>query len=54
VATRRPRLPVSDALLAALLVSLLVNDTPGDVVGVGAAVLFTVWRFESRKALGPG
>lgn len=54
VATRRPRLPVTDALLAALLVSLVVNDTPGDVVGVGAAALFTVWRFESREALGPG
>ena len=33
VAARRPRLPVTDALLVALLVSLLVNDTPGDVLG---------------------
>ena len=55
VATRRPRRPVTDALLVALAVSLLVNDTPGDVVAVGAAIAFTVRRFEDsnpRRALG--
>ena len=46
VATRRPRRPVTDALLVALAVSLLVNDTPGDVLGVGAAAAFAVRRFE--------
>ena len=46
VATRRPRRPFTDALLVALAVSLLVNDTPGDMVGIGAAIAFTVRRFE--------
>ncbi len=49
VATRRPRRPVTDALLVALAVSLVVNDTPGDVVAVGAAVAFTVRRFEDSN-----
>jgi mono/diheme cytochrome c family protein len=46
VATRRPRGPLTDALLVGILVSLLVNDTPGDVLGIGAAAAFTLWRFE--------
>ncbi len=46
VATRRPRGPLTDAFLVAILVSLLVNDTPGDVLGIGAAAAFTLWRFE--------
>ena len=46
VATRPPRRPVTDALLVALAVSLLVNDTPGDVIGIGAAIAFTLRRFE--------
>jgi hypothetical protein len=46
VAFRRPRGPVTTAILAALVVSLVVNDTPGDVLGVGAAAAFTVWRWE--------
>ena len=50
VATRRPRAPVTDALLAALLVSLIVNDTPGDVLGVGAAAAFVVRRCEIGSA----
>lgn len=50
VATRRPRFPVTDALLAGLLVSLLVNDTPSDVLGVGAAAAFTLWRFEQFRS----
>ena len=37
---RRPRRPVTDALLVALAVSLVVNDTPGDVLGVGAVAAF--------------
>ncbi len=55
VATRRPRRPITDALLVALAVSLLVNDTPGDVVAVGAAIAFTVRRFEdSNPRRAPG
>jgi len=50
VAMRRPRLPVTNALLAGLLVSLLVNDSPGDVLGVGAAAAFTLWRFERFRS----
>ncbi len=46
VAVRRPRARLTDALLAGLLASLIVNDTPGDVLGVGAAAAFTLWRFE--------
>jgi hypothetical protein len=48
---RQPRLAVLDALLAALVVSLLVNDTPADVAGFGAlsALLLWVWaRSEER------
>jgi hypothetical protein len=45
LAVRRRRLPVLDALLAGLAVSLLVNDTPADVAGYGAlsAVILRVW-----------
>ena len=46
VASRRPRRPVTDAVLVALLVSLLVNDTPGDVLGFGAVAAFVVRRYE--------
>ena len=49
VATRRPRRPVTDALLVALLVSLVVNDTPSDVVGIGAAAAVAIRRFEGTS-----
>ena len=38
VALRARRSPVLDAFLAGLAVSLLANDTPGDVLGMGAAI----------------
>ena len=38
VALRARRNPVLDAFLAGLAVSLVVNDTPGDVLGIGAAI----------------
>ena len=47
VATRRPLPPVTTALLVALGVSLLVNDTPGDVLSTGAVAAITLWRFET-------
>jgi mono/diheme cytochrome c family protein len=50
VASRRPRRPMTDAVLVALLVSLVVNDTPGDVVGFGAVAAFVVRRFEEGCA----
>jgi mono/diheme cytochrome c family protein len=52
VATRRPRRPVTDAVLVGLLVSILVNDTPGDVVGFGAVAAFVIRRFEDGSARG--
>jgi mono/diheme cytochrome c family protein len=51
VATRRPRGPLTDALLVGLLVSVLVNDTPGDVLGMGAVGAFVLWRYERRSPL---
>ena len=53
VATRRPRTPVTDALLIALLVSVLVNDTPGDVLGIGAAAAVAVRRYEESTPHAP-
>ncbi|MBA2333010.1 MAG: hypothetical protein H0V94_09500, partial [Actinobacteria bacterium] len=44
IATRRPRRPLLDALLAGLAVSLLVNDTPADVVAIGAAAALALLR----------
>ena len=52
VATRRPRRPLTDAVLVALLVSLVVNDTPGDVIGFGAVAAFVIRRFEDGSARG--
>ena len=52
VATRRPRRPLTDAVLVALAVSLVVNDTPGDVVGFGAVAAFVIRRFEDGTARG--
>ena len=46
VALRRPRLPLTDALLVALAVSLVLNDTPGDVLGMGAPAAFAIRRYE--------
>jgi mono/diheme cytochrome c family protein len=48
VATRRQRGPLTDALLVGVLVSLLVNDTPGDVLGMGAVGAFVLWRYERQ------
>jgi len=46
IAVRGPRRPLPDALLAGLAVSLLVNDTPADVLAVGAAAAFALVRAE--------
>ena len=51
LALRRQRLPLLDALLVALAVSLLVNDTPTDVAGLGglsALIVWTWWRSGDR------
>jgi mono/diheme cytochrome c family protein len=44
VALRARRDAVLDAFLAALAVSLVVNDTPGDVLGMGAAIAIALAR----------
>ena len=44
LALRRPRSPLLDAFLAGLTVSLVVNDTPSDVVGLGAVGAFALAR----------
>jgi hypothetical protein len=41
----QPRLPVLDALLAALAVSLVVNDTPTDVAGWGVLSALVLWAW---------
>ena len=55
LALRRLHLPVLDALLAALGVSLLVNDTPTDIAGLGAlsALVLWAWLGRSSERLGP-
>jgi mono/diheme cytochrome c family protein len=47
VAVRGRRDPVLAAFLVALAVSLVVNDTPGDVLGMGAAIAITLARRSS-------
>jgi mono/diheme cytochrome c family protein len=44
VALRTPRDAVLDAFLVALAVSLVVNDTPADVLGIGAAIAIALAR----------
>jgi hypothetical protein len=44
--TRRPRFPAGDALLAGVAVSLLVNDSPGDVASAGALSYAVLWAYE--------
>ncbi len=53
LAARRPRRALLDALLAGLAVSLLVNDTPADVIAVGAAVALAFARAPQAVAAEP-
>jgi cytochrome c553 len=46
LATRRPRFAAGDALLVAVVVSLLVNDTPQHVAAAGAISYGVLWTFE--------
>lgn len=52
VATFAPRVAAADAVLVALAVSLLVNDTPGDVLGPGATVAYVAHRYLHGRPLG--
>jgi Na+-transporting NADH:ubiquinone oxidoreductase subunit NqrB len=47
IAARRPRYPSVDAMLLALAVSLLVNDTPVDIILLGAIGSAALVRWES-------
>jgi cytochrome c551/c552 len=47
IATRQPRRPAVDAMLVAVAVSLLVNDTPVDVILLGTLGCLALLRFES-------
>jgi mono/diheme cytochrome c family protein len=47
VAARRPRYASVDAMLVAVVISLLVNDTPVDVILLGALGCLALLRFES-------
>ena len=49
VALRARREPVLDAFLAGLAVSLLVNDTPADVLGIGAAIAIALACYPPRR-----
>jgi hypothetical protein len=49
LALRPHRLPVLDALLAALAVSLLINDTPTDIAGLGVLSALVLWIWLGRS-----
>ena len=49
VALRARRSPVLDAFLVGIAVSLVVNDTPGDVLGMGAAIAIALARYTPER-----
>ena len=49
-ARRRPRAATADAALAALAVSLVVNDVPTDVAGFGALAVGSLWGWEHERS----
>lgn len=46
LARSRPRSAILDALLVAIVVSLVFNDSPNDVIRFGAAAAATVWAWQ--------
>jgi hypothetical protein len=53
LALQKPRFALLDAYLAAIVVSLLVNDTPADVAGYGGLAALGLWLFlRSEKTAG--
>ena len=50
VIARAPRTPVLVAYLSGLATSLVVNDTPSDVLGVGAAIAFALACYTAGTA----
>jgi hypothetical protein len=54
LALQKPRFALLDAYLAAMVVSLLVNDTPADVAGYGGLAALGLWLYaRSEKTAGP-
>jgi hypothetical protein len=51
LATRRPRFPTVDAAIVGVVVSLVVNDTPVDVAGVGALGGLALLAWERTRPL---
>jgi len=49
-AARAPRTPLVDAFLLSLAVSLVLNDTPSDVIGVGSVAALALVRLDRRAA----
>ena len=49
----RPRTAVVDALLAAIAVSLVVNDTPQDVLAFGSFGCACLWAWERLRVAPP-
>jgi hypothetical protein len=49
LAFRRPRFAAVDAVLVALAVSLLVNDSPRDVASYGALSCAALWLWEETR-----
>jgi hypothetical protein len=50
LASRPPRTALCEALVAGIVVSLLVNDTPNDVAAAGALSYAVVWAWERVRA----
>ncbi len=55
---RPPRFPAGEALLTGIALSLLVNDSPGDVAAAGALSYAILWAYErvrepARAVVGP-
>ena len=53
VALRRPRLPVIDALLTAVVVLVLVSDNPTDIVGLGSLSALVLWAWLREEPPSP-
>ncbi len=54
LATRPPRFPAGEALLVGIAVSLLVNDSPGDIASAGALSYAVLWAYERARRPAPG
>jgi hypothetical protein len=51
LATRRPRAAGVDAMIVAVAVSLVVNDTPADIAGIGALGALALLAWERTRPL---